>query len=333
MNKNKDILINSKLVNITIFVFVFFMFYQMRDIFGGVFIKVINILCLILIAFTISFILYPLYKKLKNYFPKYISIGLIYTFILILIGVNIYILIPNSALINEIKETSNYIIYFINNISEKYNIDLINVIRNKLLVFTDDLLYYISNFINFLLNSIFVLILSGYFLINMDNIKKIIIKNFKNNYYLLRQISLELNNYLYAVIKIIVIQFFEYTTIFYIIGHPNFILLGILNSLTSIVPIIGVLFASFLALVTASFISIELFIKTAIIVILLPNIDTYLITPKIYKNSNKISPIISILAVFIGGTLFGITGILVSIPLTIIILTIIKHYNKKNKYI
>ena len=45
-----------------------------------------------------------------------------------------------------------------------------------------------------------------------------------------------------------------------------------------------------------------------------------------YGKSNKVHPLITILAVFAGGILFGILGIVISLPVTIILITTIKFY-------
>ena len=114
---------------------------------------------------------------------------------------------------------------------------------------------------------------------------------------------------------------------FFIIGHPNYLLLAILNSLNSFVPIIGGIFTNFIALITASVISKKLFILTAIISIILPNIDSYIISPRIYKNTNRLSQTLSISSVIISSILFGFYGIIIAIPLLIVIIEIIKYKN------
>jgi predicted PurR-regulated permease PerM len=130
-----------------------------------------------------------------------------------------------------------------------------------------------------------------------------------------------------ANLKIILIQFIEYLILFLIIGHPNYLLLGILNSLNTFIPFIGTIFTNIIAITTASVISKRLLILTSIISIIMPQIDAYFITPKIYKNTNKIPQTLYIATMIILGSIFKMYGVILSLPLLIIILEIIKYKN------
>ena len=62
-----------------------------------------------------------------------------------------------------------------------------------------------------------------------------------------------------------------------------------------------------------------------ILELILPNIDAYFITPKIYKNTNRLSQTLTISSIIICSLLFGFIGIIIAIPLLIIIIEIIKY--------
>ena len=76
----------------------------------------------------------------------------------------------------------------------------------------------------------------------------------------------------------------------------------------------------------ASVISPKLLILTLIVSLIFPNIDGYIISPRVYGKTNNISPLLTIFAVFAGGVLGGFVGILIALPLTIILRTIYRHY-------
>ena len=71
-----------------------------------------------------------------------------------------------------------------------------------------------------------------------------------------------------------------------------------------------------------------MFVKTVIAFFLLSMLDSYLIGPKVYGKTNNIHPLIVIIAVFAGGILFGIMGIVISLPVAIIILTTYRFFEK-----
>ena len=130
----------------------------------------------------------------------------------------------------------------------------------------------------------------------------------------------------YGLCLTLVIQFFEYTIVFLLIGHPNFLLLGILSSISSLIPYFGGFIVNVIAIMIAAVVSPKLLILTLIVAIVLPNIDGYIISPKVYGKTNNISPLLTIFAVFAGGVLGGFIGILIALPLTIILRTIFKYY-------
>jgi predicted PurR-regulated permease PerM len=104
-----------------------------------------------------------------------------------------------------------------------------------------------------------------------------------------------------------------------VIGHPNWLILGILASVTTVIPYFGGLVTNIIAVILASVVSTPVFIATLAICVICPNIDGYIISPKIYGRTNHINPLWTIFAIFVGGALFGFVGILIALPVYIII--------------
>ena len=59
-----------------------------------------------------------------------------------------------------------------------------------------------------------------------------------------------------------------------------------------------------------------------------PNIDGYIISPKVYGKTNKLHPLVNIFAVFAGGILAGFWGIVISLPIAIIIIATYKFFKE-----
>ena len=312
--ENKDV-INYKIINVTFFVFIIYLLYKLNLLY-----KIKSFLLLIFISLILSYIVYPIYKKMSEKINKYLSVILIYTFIGLFVCALVFLFIPSNNFILKISDLFSNIISFVNKLIDiNLYVDIITkyVINNSI--------YFIQNVINFITKMMFVILLSICILFNINYIKRFISKS--KYYILICNINEKLKAYVVANLKIIIIQFFEYLIFFFIIGHPNYLLLAILNSINSFVPIIGGIFTNFIALITASVISKKLFILTAIISIILPNIDSYIISPRIYKNTNRLSQTLSISSVIISSILFGFYGIIIAIPLLIVIIEIIKYKN------
>lgn len=332
--------LDYKLVNICLIILIMFLLYKT----GGLWIGIVKIISKIVLPFSLAFIFaYALNPALRylceKRIPKGIAIGII---VLIIIGIMIVIsilLVP--LLFNQITALFKEILIFIKTMSINFNIDFKDIeesISNLFNVFLEKASTYIPNgaisIVNVSIEYITILFIfissSIYFLIDMDKIrnetKKILKKLNKTIYQLVYNIDLEMKKYFISFIKIMIITFFEYNLGFIIVGHPNFLLLGILASISSIIPYFGGIIVNVIAGICAFVIGKSLFIKTMILIFILSMIDSYLIGPIVYGKSNKIHPLVSIFAVFAGGILFGIMGIIISMPLCIIILTIYRFF-------
>ncbi|MBR3199471.1 MAG: AI-2E family transporter, partial [Bacilli bacterium] len=73
-------------------------------------------------------------------------------------------------------------------------------------------------------------------------------------------------------------------------------------------------------------ISPQLFVRTCIVFIIFSSIDGYIINPLVYGKSNEVHPLVVIVSVFAGGILFGIFGIIISLPLSILIISTFKYF-------
>lgn len=339
MEKNK---INYKLVNILIVILIISLLYWISDLWVGIFEKVIAILLPFILAFTLAYALYPIQKRLVNCgFPKWLSVGIIYFVLigfLVLIGV---IVVP--MFYDQIVLFLSNISAVITDISSKYELDL-GIIQTSVSDISSDVIKdlgthissgaitILNTSISVVTNFIIVMIVSVYFLYDMSDIRKDIKKKLKHgkkrSYDYVKRLDKEVSNYLVGLLKNIVIQFFEYTIVFFLIGHPNYLILGILASVTTIIPYFGGLVVNILALVISSVISTKLFILTLIVCLICPNIDGYIISPKVYGKTNKLHPLVNIFAVFAGGILAGFWGIIISLPIAIIIIATYKFFKE-----
>lgn len=70
-----------------------------------------------------------------------------------------------------------------------------------------------------------------------------------------------------------------------------------------------------------------------IVIIILQQIDANIINPKIIGNSLRISPILVILSVTIGGAYFGIVGMFLAVPVAAVLKILVNDYidNKLEK--
>lgn len=329
---------NYKLINIMLILIIFYLLFLLKDLWLSLSIKIYQILKPFIIAFALAYAINPLFKWLQDKnIPKSLSILIIVIIMIIFISFIVISLIPIFS--EQLISLFNNTIKFIGEMANKYNLNLDTISENLSETFNkitynlgSSISFSIINLfnasVNFISNFIVVIVSFIYFLYNMDNIRYSIKKMFKNKkiYRLIDNIDYETSMYFKGLFLTLIIQFFEYTIIFYIIGHPNFLLLGILTSISSLIPYFGGLIVNIIALVIASVVSQKVFILTLLVALILPNIDGYLISPKIYGKTNNISPLLNIFAVFAGGIIGGFIGIIISLPIVIIIRSIYRYY-------
>lgn len=100
-----------------------------------------------------------------------------------------------------------------------------------------------------------------------------------------------------------------------IMGIKFPLIIGIISGLSNIIPyfgaLIGFLLSVFMALVNGD---VSKAVIVGIVIIVLQQIDGYIISPKVLGHSVKLNPVVIIIALAVGGKLFGLMGMVLAIP-------------------
>lgn len=337
--KNK---INYKLVNIALITLIIFLVYQTGHLWMGVVNKIIKILFPFAVAFVIAYALYPIQKSLqKKGLSKGLSITLLVAVVVAIIGFTIFLIVP--LLFNQMISLFNAIIVFIKEISMELDYDLGPIQKSLTTGFNDIITSvgkYVSNgainiiniSLNFLTNVFLCFTAAIYFLIDMESIrayiKDLLLRKTKRGYNYIKILDNEMKNYLTGFVQLMVISLFEYTIAYTIIGHPNAVLLGFLAMISQLIPYFGGIITNVIAGVTAFVVSPALFIRTVITFGILSVVDGNIIGPIVYGKTNQVKPVIVILSITTGGILLGITGIIISFPVAIILISTFKFFRE-----
>lgn len=118
-----------------------------------------------------------------------------------------------------------------------------------------------------------------------------------------------------------------------IMGVKYAVLLGFFIGLLNLIPyfgaIIAVVISAIITLLTGGFTKA---LTMVIVVTILQQIDANIINPKIISSSLKISPLLVIFSVSIGGAYFGVLGMFLAVPVFTVITVILTDYiDYKNK--
>ncbi len=339
MFKNK---LNFKLINMAILVLIVYLLYGTGHLWTGIINTILSIFGPFIIAFGIAYALYPFLKLLQNKgIPKGIGIIIIISIFTAILASVLFVITP--LLYDQLSSLFSSIISFFNEISSKFDLDFESLQYTLNTTFNDiikDVSTYVSDgaitFISVSMGVITTILITFsatiYFLSDMGKIRKSFAKYLRRKnrrtFKFFKILDNEMKNYLNGFVKIMFITLIEYTLAFYIIGHPDALLLGFLACIATLIPYFGGMMTNVVAVITAFVISPALFIRTLILFLVLSALDGYLINPWVYGKTNAIHPVVVILSVFAGGILFGVVGVIISLPVAIIVIATAKFYKE-----
>ena len=342
MHSNK---LNYKIINITALMLLLYITLSNIGLWWGILCKCISVLAPFIVAFAFAYAFTPLVRWLnKKGISKNFSVVIVVIGIIFIIGGILAITLP--LIYEQLSLLIKMVMKVINNFDNKFDINLgsfeikITDYLNSMLqsigstasATTFDLLNGSFNFIGKFIVGFVGFI---YFLADMDKIrsylKELLTSINKRIFEYFKLMDTEITNYLKGLEIFMIIQLFEYSLLFFIVGHPNWLILGILACVTTVIPYFGGLITNIIAIILASVVSVPLMIATTVICLIFPQLDGYLISPKVYGKTNNVNPLITIMAVSVGGTLAGMTGIIVALPVYLLIRTTYKFFRRDLK--
>lgn len=101
---------------------------------------------------------------------------------------------------------------------------------------------------------------------------------------------------------------------FSLIGVPYAVLMALVVGVTNMIPYFGPIFGMVPVVGITLFYDPMTALYALLFILLLQQIDGYLIAPKIVGGAVGITPFWSILAILLGGSLFGVVGMIVCVP-------------------
>ena len=334
--------VNFKLINLLLIITIICLLYLIRGLWIGIVTSIFNIIAPFILAFAVAYVIYPLVKKLIDAgAPKWLAI--LTVCILGLGSIFIIIILTVPLMYEQTLLFISNISMFLSDLSTKYEINFgalqttltdfsSNIISSIGNVISDGAINVVNSSVSVVSSGIVVICAAIYFLIDMDKIrdasKKYLMRKSRRTCAYLIRLDDELTKYIGGMGLTILIQIIEYTLAFLLIGHPNYLILGIISGLSAIIPWFGGFLVAVISLLVSSVISAKMFILTVIICIICPILDGNVIGPKVYGKTNNMHPLLVIFAVSAGGAVGGFWGIVISLPIAILIKTTYNFYQR-----
>ena len=297
----------------------------------------------ILILFLISLLLYSLLVPLVNNLeskgiPRAFSIIIVFLIGFVVVGIALNFIIPPIT-----KEAKSLQETITQQGPEKVFQNISNFIKSRFpmldtRMITEKMGGYLSStlskgvgvvlgFVSVFTSLLIVLFMTFFLLKDQRTIKKTLIGIVPNRFFemslvMVHRIENQLGSYIRGVLLDGLIVAILSSIGLYMLGIPFFYFVGIIAGLTNMIPYMGPVIGATVAIIVALMSnpeSLMIIVKIAALFAIVQLIDNVLITPVVVSNAVDLHPLVVMLAVLVGGSLLGLTGLIFAIPLTSII--------------
>lgn len=290
-----------------------------------------DIILLLFVSFILMSSLVPIIEKLeKQQIPRVLAIIIVYIICLSFIGIIGTILVP--PLISETIRLVSLLPSLITPIYPANSVSFETLLQQVLPVGTGVVKFSLGVFSNFL-STITLLVITFYFLLERINLKQYLTSFMgENRGNKIHDIVWEIEGKLGAWVR-------GELALMTVIGCMTFIGLTILKidyalplaifaGILELVPIIGPIISAVPAVLVALSVSPSLALAVVILYTLVQQLENNLIVPSIMKKAVGIPPLVTIIALMIGGRLAGIGGALLSVPIVLVVQVLLTKYLK-----
>ena len=178
--------------------------------------------------------------------------------------------------------------------------------------------------------ALIIVVLTLYFVASLPAIKESMMqfapaRNRPRVRELTNQITDSVGGYLMGMVILAFFNSVVATLLHLILGLPYPLLMGVLAFSITIIPLVGPVLYWIFATVLALFTSPLAALIFGILYLIYIQIEAYVITPRVMSKAISIPGSLVVIGALIGGTLLGLIGALVAVPVTASILLIIKQ--------
>ncbi len=334
------------LANVILFIGFLLLLTNLNSSYSDIVSKIFSIIKPFVISFVIAFALNKVVDFLSRFLKRGLAVFVVYLGILALFIGLIFLLIPMlisnaTTMVPQITRGLREIEQWI---TLNTNYDIQPLISQAIASITDffqnfsfmnDALDFVSNVINNTLNFVVYFILAIYmsysYPVIRGKIKKIAGVIDENLIGYFKDIEAALQSYFKAFAIGAFIQGLEFCVVYLIIGNENWLVLGILGGLGSIIPYVGAMSANLIGVLATFYLGVDRVVFLLILIAIQSNVDSYVIGPRIYSATTGLTFISILFGIFAGSAFFGVIGMLIMIPVLIIVKTCHNRYLEQNK--
>lgn len=282
-------------------------------------------LAIIAMGVVVAMAFAPVTEFFGQWLSRSLAILLSYfLFVLVIIGIGLIVFPP---LINQAQEASSDLPDLIDNaqnwieqVSFLDSESLVDTVRSQLGSFTSTLVRLPIAIVSSLLDILLVLVISLYWLIQLPEMKKFTLSLFPANEKsrvgsVLAKMGQSMGGFIRAaVINGIIVGLLTYIALV-IIGVDFPLVLALLAGVLEIIPVVGPIIAGITIVLVALLQSPTTALIVLVFEVVMQQVENNVLVPNIMRTQAEISPLLTLLALFVGSAVGGVLGALVAIPL------------------
>lgn len=139
-------------------------------------------------------------------------------------------------------------------------------------------------------------------------------------------VNQELSDYLGSMIVLMAIRFAEYSLVYLLVGHSDWLILALATAVSLVIPYIGPTVVNTVGILSALQLPTFNVVLLIVLIVVLAQIDEYVIAPMVHSHNLKLSPLWILFSIFASSSLFGTIGFIIAIPMYLIIRTVLRMY-------
>ncbi len=294
-----------------------------------------ELLSIVITAALIAFLLNYAVAGLRPFLPRTIAAGLVYLmagFVVVIAALTLLPLVFNQArqlvtnlpsLLDSAQDQLNTFQAW----SLQYNLPfdvrlLVSLLFDRLQTQAEAIasrsLGLVVGTFNWVLDAIFILVLSFYMLIDGERVWGIITSIFSRQIRagLTAALKRNLQRFVSGQLLLGLFMAVTLTVAFWTLRVPFFLLFAVFIGLMEIIPFIGATLGIAAVAVVVAFIDWWLALQVLAVAVALQQVKDNLVAPRIMGNLTGLSPVIIFVSLLLGAQLGGFLGVILAIPLT-----------------
>lgn len=187
-----------------------------------------------------------------------------------------------------------------------------------------------ASILNAVSTGFFVVVLSIYFIATLDSSKRAIYTLVAASdrpvvVPLAERIMQSIGKYLSGMVVLAFLNALFSTILLVLTGNPYALILGVIALFVTLIPLIGTVLTTVLMTVVSLFVSPTAALIVFIAMLIYMQVEAYILTPRVMGKAVQVPGTIVLISALAGGTLLGLLGALVAIPISAGILLILRE--------